>query len=109
MTAPQILARSDMDDLGFKPDSRSASTLVREVRIPYEGGAVGEVLIGVFKSTSSEDRGGLAIRITIRDEGQSFIPYAKLIDGGIEIHIAGDIESKVVADALRQALAEVPK
>ena len=104
MTAPSILARSDTDEPTYTPDARSPTALAGEVRVPFEGGAVGEVTVQVFRSTGSEDRGGLVLRITLVDQGQSFIPYARLIPGGIEVHIAADIESKSVAGALRAAL-----
>lgn len=74
------------------------------MRLPFEGGAVGEVRVLVFRSVDNEDRGGLVIRITIADSGSSFIPYAELLADGMELHVAGDIESKTVAAALVSAL-----
>jgi hypothetical protein len=100
MNTPSILGRQDSDELTHAPDPRASTKLVAEVRIPFEGGAVGEVQVQLFRSKDIDDRGGLVFKITIADQGSSFVPYAKLIENGVELHVAGDIEAKSVALAM---------
>ena len=103
MQEVMVVGRGEFDET----DERSNSRLVHEVRVPYEGGAVGSVSIKVYRSTQTEDRGGLVLQITVDDEASSFLPFARSIQGGVELHMAGDIESKSLVHALRTALATV--
>ena len=100
MNTISVLGRQDNDELSDAPDPRAPTKLVADVRVPFEGGAVGEAQVQLLRSTDIEDRGGLVLRITIADQGSSFVPYAKLIENGVELHIAGDIEAKSVAAAI---------
>lgn len=86
-------------------DSRAACELVSSVSIPFEGSASGEIQGSRFSSTDSEDRGGCVLKISLENDASSFIPFAKNVDGGIEIHMAGDIEAKSFIAALRALLA----
>jgi hypothetical protein len=104
MNTPSALGRQDTDSPSDAPDPRASTTLVAEARLPFEGGAVGEVLVQLLRSTQSEDRGGLVLSVTIADQGSSFIPYARLIENGVELHIAGEIEAKSVASAILTVL-----
>ena len=101
MNEPNVIGRDEFDD----EDARSATRLVQDVTIPYEGGAVGSIKVSIFRSTASEDRGGVVIRITLEDQASSFLPTAVSIPHGIELHMAGDIESKTMVNALRTGLA----
>lgn len=106
MTNPSILGRQEEDDeTGQKPDARASTTLVHTVTVPFEAGAVGEVTVSAFRSTDDEDRGGVVLRLTLADKASSFVPYAKLIPSGVEVHIAGDVEAKSLIQALKTALA----
>jgi hypothetical protein len=104
VTTPTVLGRLDTDAPEDTPDPRAKTTLSAEVRVPFEGGAVGQVTVQIFRSEGDEDRGGVVIRVTIDDQGSSFIPHASLLPNGVELHIAGDIEGRSVVTALRAAL-----
>lgn len=103
MQTPKIIGRGELND----EDERSSSTHLHEVSVPFEGGAVGTLHVSIFRSSSAEDRGGLVIRVTLNNEASSFVPTAKKIPEGIEIHMAGDIEARSLVHALRTALATV--
>ena len=103
MQNPHVIGRGELDD----EDERSPTINVRNITKKYEGGALGALTISVFKSSSAEDRGGLVIRITIEDQGSSFLPTAKKIPNGVEVHMAGDIEARSLIHALRSALDEL--
>lgn len=68
-----------------------------------EGNGFGGIRAVLFDSVDDEDRGGFVIRLTQTDPSAGFLPHAKLIEDGIEIHVAGDHEG---LETLRQ-LAEV--
>lgn len=102
VTNPPIIGRQEYDD---SLDNRAATELVHKASIAYEAGAVGKLEVETFKSVDSEDRGGLVLRITIQDQGSSFIPYAKNIPSGVELHMAGDVEGESLVDALKEALS----
>ena len=104
MQDPKVLGRTLDDD---SIDERAATKLVNTFSVPYEGGAVGEITVSVYQSTDDEDRGGIVLRITSTDQASSFISFAKTIDDGIEIHMAGDIEAKSMVQALKTALARL--
>ena len=74
--------------------------------VPFQSGTCGRVNAEVFISQQKEDRGGIVIRITA-DDSQAFIPYAKNIEGGIELHMAGDAESEALVDLLRGVLSSL--
>lgn len=103
MDAPKVIGRTDDDE---STDERAKTHLIRTVSIPYEAGAIGEVTVSVFRSIGDEDRGGIVLRITLADQASSFIPFAKNIDSGVEVHMAGDIEADSFSQAIRSALVE---
>lgn len=103
MQSPNVIGRGEFGD----EDERSPTINVRNITEKYEGGAVGAITISVFKSSSAEDRGGLVVRITIEDQGSSFLPTAKKIPNGVEVHMAGDIEARSFVHALRSALEDL--
>lgn len=103
MQNPKVIGRGEFDD----EDDRSSTIHVRTVTERFEGGAVGALNISVFKSSSNEDRGGLVVRITIEDQGSSFLPTTRRIPNGIEVHMAGDIEARSLVKALRIVLTEL--
>ena len=104
MKSPSLLGRMEDDD---HIDSRSSTRIVHTVEVPFEAGAIGKVVVTVFKSQDDEDRGGLVFRITLDDQGSSFIPHAVSLENGIELHMAGDIEAQNLVQALKTALSSL--
>jgi len=51
----------------------------------------GEIAVESYLSLDDEDRGGIALKVTTRNEGP--IPFARNIENGIEIHISGEEEA----------------
>lgn len=100
---PDIRVIGRMDD--DSTDERARCEVISTVSIPFEGAAVGEVIVIRLASCESEDRGGCVLKIEINNFASSFLPFAKKIDRGVEIHMAGDIEAKAFLAALRAALA----
>lgn len=100
---PDINLIGRMDD--DSTDERARCEVISTVSIPFEGGAVGEVIATRQASCDSEDRGGCVLKIEINNLASSFLPFAKNTDRGVEIHMAGDIEAKAFLAALRAALA----
>lgn len=89
-------------------DDRAGTREVACVTVPYEGAAIGSITVTVLKSLDVEDRGGVVLRITGKDEASSFIPHAEVLEDGLEVHLAGDIEGETLIRALRSALAQLP-
>jgi hypothetical protein len=62
--------------------------------------------VQIFRSAEDFDRAGVVIRISMRNEdGEGFMPWARVTAQGVEVHIAGENEARAVMDALRVALA----
>lgn len=101
MTGIEVIGR--MDD--NSTNARAKCEVVSSVSIPFEGAAIGEVYGTRFTSTESEDRGGCVLRVTLKNDASAFLPFAKNIDGGIEIHMAGDIEARAFLATIRALLA----
>lgn len=101
MQHPDIIGRYNENET----DPRAKSQLVHSVSVPFEGGAIGEVTVSVFRSTDKEDRGGIVLKITLEDHASSFLPLAKTIPSGVELHMAGDIEAESFINALKTALS----
>jgi len=100
MANPNVMGRLDGDET----DERAPTELVTTISLPFEGAAIGNVTVSVFRSTDTEDRGGIVIKINLKNEASSFQPYAKNIEDGVELHVAGDIEAQSVLAAVRGAL-----
>ena len=47
------------------------------------------------------------MRITLHNEGSCFLPLARDIEDGVELHMAGDIEAKSLVHALKTALSTI--
>ena len=88
-------------------DERATTNLVYFEELAYEGGAVGKITVSVFKSSDDEDRGGLVFRIALEDRASSFIPYAVNTESGVELHMAGDIESASLVQVFKKALNRI--
>lgn len=91
-------------------DVRATCKEVSSVTIPYSSGATGKIQGVLFQSMDDEDRGGIVLRLTLENEGGSFFPFAKMSEivnnkvGGIEIHMAGEVEADAFLDVLRSLL-----
>jgi hypothetical protein len=72
--------------------------------IPFQGGTCGKMSAEIYFSKEKEDRGGIVLKV-MGDDSAAFIPHAKNIDGGIEIHMAGCTEAAVFLDLLKGVLS----
>lgn len=109
MDKPVLLGRMDgypIDDKPihdmFRPHERAECSVVASTSVPSYGG--GNMEVTRYASDSDEDRGGCILRITHK-KGAGFFPYARNIEDGIELHVAGDCEGKAFLEALRAVLA----
>jgi hypothetical protein len=100
MENPLVIGRFDENDTS----ERAPTALVSTTSVPFEGASSGNVTVSVFRSTDSEDRGGVVVRIILENYASSFQPYAKNIADGVEIHVAGEIEGRTVVSAVKAAL-----
>jgi len=87
-----------------KADVRAKAYRVCDVSVGYEGGAIGAANVQIFKSEDCQDRGGVAIRLTIRDVASSLVPSVRVLNDGLEIHLAGDSEADSMLSALEYAI-----
>jgi hypothetical protein len=85
---------------------RSETARLVSVCVPFDGATIGTAMIDVFESTGDGADGGVAIRVTIRNDASAYQPHAVLIADGVDLHIAGDTESTAVLAALHQATTQ---
>lgn len=100
MNNPKVIGRIENLDICDRAETEHIAT----VEVPFCGAAIGEVTVKVYKSLDVEDRDGVVISIDLRNDASSFIPYAENTENGINIHMAGQIESKKFVAALKGAL-----
>ena len=101
---PAIVGRTEDNDLV----TRAKTKLVYGKTVPYSGGVAGEVTVSIYRSTDITARGGVVLRITSTcPSGDAFLAHAEAIDGGVELHMAGETESCALLDALREGIAEM--
>jgi hypothetical protein len=101
---PAIVGRTGDNDLV----TRAKTKLVYGKTVPYSGGVAGDVTVSIYRSTDMTARGGVVLRITSTcPSGDAFLAHAEAIDGGIELHMAGETESCALLDALREGIAEM--
>lgn len=108
MKNPEVLGRQT-DEKNENATSRAKTIPGPELTIPYTSGSMGSVCVQTFFSIDDEDRGGLVLRLSVEDEGSSFIPAARSTPEGVEIHMAGDAEAASLIRALRGVLAAMPE
>lgn len=101
MENPKVIGRTEDQDADIRADTALAQTVVT----PFHGGANGELSVSLFRSVDNEDRGGVVLRITLCDQEQCFLPTSRVIEGGVELHMAGDIEASTLMQSLRELLA----
>ena len=63
--------------------------------------------VTIFRSDDDEDRGGVVVRLCIKDQGSSMLPAAIATPEGIDLHIAGDAEAEAMIVALQMALVKL--
>lgn len=97
--APDIYGRDEHNVY-----QRATTTLAARAQRRFEGGAIGTATVEIFRSTETMDRGGVVIRMKMKDDASAFFPYAACIDEGIEIHLAGNEEARAMLAALVDAL-----
>lgn len=89
---------------GDEVEERAPAELAAVGRVEYVGGAIGAVTVELCRSLDETNRGGVMLRITSRDDASSFLPFARVIPGGVELHMCGDIEARSMLEALFQAI-----
>ena len=100
MSNPAVIGRY----AGTENDVRASTELVSSTSVLI-GLAGGDTMTcECFRSTDCEDRGGVVFRVSLDKDNPSFLPFAKNIEGGIELHMAGDIEARSLVAALKGAL-----
>ena len=114
-TQPRIVAARDVDlpDVtGRSPEDNAEYHLSntrrgRRAEIKSWVGGGCEVVAEIFHSTYGEDCGGWVLRIRLVGAlGDAMLPTAKLIPGGVELHVGGEEEGRRVAQVVRAVLAE---
>ena len=101
---PSVIARMQNNELAPRAETKH----VFSKTVPFDEGVRGEVTLDIFRSTDIGDRGGVVLRITSKGpSGDIFVAHAQPIDGGIEVHMAGEAEGRALLDALREGIAEM--
>lgn len=85
-------------------DPRHATRKIGSVTIEIPATAE-DIEVALFESLDDEDRGGIVIRIEVAGGGSGWMPHAKKLPRGIELHMAGDGESKALLTALASLIA----
>lgn len=98
-----VIGRWNRGD-GEEWEARASTTLGPVGHVEYVDGAVGAATVELLRSTGETHRGGVVLRITARDDSGSFLPFARVIPGGVELHMCGDIEARSMLEALFQAI-----
>ena len=107
MQSPQmVLGRSPLDP-GAIPVQRAQVREVSSATFAYTTGAVGTAKVEVYKSVQDLDRGGMVLRLIIKDTEASFLPSAVQTPEGVDIHIAGEAEAEALVLALQTALMQL--
>lgn len=93
---------------------RSATRLIADRTVGFFAGHEGSdctVRAELFKSTYDEDRGGFVLRVRLPDTQSmsTFLPHAKSLPDGAEIHACGEAEGAAFLEALKLMLEEVPR
>lgn len=101
--SPVVIGRSPHGDLHRRAETDQAYSK----SMPFAGGVRGDVTVDIFRSKDISNRGGVVLRITSRGDPECFIAHAEFIDGGIELHMAGETESRSLLEVLRTAIAEM--
>ena len=85
---------------------RALAPLRNGAKVRHLGMGATVATVQVFRSEDDEDRGGVVIRMSLStEEPEGFLPWARNIRSGVEVHMAGEREAVALLDALRVALA----
>lgn len=98
---PSIIGRSIGDE---RLDPRAATTWRARASHEFTGGACGVAYVDLLESVDCEDRGGIILRLVLRDYGSAMQPWAAVTPDGVEVHLPGDAESEAFRVGLIQAL-----
>lgn len=111
-TPPEIIGRVEGNGTDMA-SVRNCTSQIASATMPFSAGASGIAKVTTFESNGSMDERGLTIRCTVENQGGAFLPHAELIKNGVDIHLAGEVESMAVlvaiVQAATQALAELTK
>lgn len=102
-----IIGRSaKLQGLPDLPDSaRSTATCIGGALCRFENHSNGDAHVRVYRSDGDMDRGGVVIRLTIDNPDCAMVPTARIIENGVELHMAGDEEAEALCRALQCALS----
>lgn len=95
----EILGRK-LDENDGEP--RSVGEHLSGCEIEFAGGAAGTLRVDLYTSDAGGGYGGMVFKFQIYGDG--FIPCARQLPNGAEIHIAGDIETSAALIAIVKAL-----
>lgn len=100
---PAVMGRHDDDYLN---ERTASSDSVKQYTVAWNGAIPnGMMKAELFRSNGCMDECGAVLRLTGSGDG-AFIPWARVVDGGVEIHIAGEEESASFLAALRLLLEQ---
>jgi hypothetical protein len=99
---PTLLARTPDDKLRQLAHTRWVASACHE----FVGGVCGVARVEAFASERHGNRGGFVVRMRVDHDGRALLPSVKLLDDGVELHLAGDDEAEALCVALIQVLAQ---
>ena len=105
--APDLLGAAE-SECAEDALTRASTTHTAAATVAFFGVNSGGELamaVDIFESTDDEDRGGVVVRIRLPQTAGDFIPVARQLADGVEIHMAGDEEGAALLAALTLALA----
>lgn len=110
--APRVLARRIMFERGRRLGSDVfppgwPTRHVYTAREGFFGSNDGLVEVSLFESTDGTKNGGVVLRLE-SDTLEDFVPYVKLTERGVELHLAGEWEAEAYLRALVQVLQKRP-
>lgn len=104
-TPPDIIGRIEGNETDTASE-RSSTSQIASATVPFSAGVSGIAKVSIFESNGSMDEGGLTIRFTLENHGGAFLPHAELIKNGVDLHAAGEAESKALLTAVVQAATQ---
>jgi len=113
---PMVIGREAGDErhnqmYNNQHDERSATKLVATQELQFfqpESSSCPFFTVELFESLNTGDRGGYVLRLRLSDtHGSDFIPHAKLIRDGVEVHVAGQAEGDAFVEVLRRLFAGI--
>lgn len=100
---PAVMGRHDDYYLG---ERTASSDSVKQYAITWNGAIPnGTMKAELFRSDGGTNECGVVLRLTGSGDG-AFIPWARRVEGGVEVHVAGNEESEAFLAALRLLLEQ---